>query len=555
MRYLTLNQSLLIAVLIALLPLGFISVSQGYINRGYAQSLVEESLTAASLATAAIQREPFVMAERQLEMLAKDKSVVNAGFDCSKQLERALGAQQMITNFVRSDATGRVQCSVLPVKGPVSFADEDWWKIASKTRQFSVSKPTTGIISGEQIVVAVRPVMTSGGKFDGLLTAGIKLSWMKDALKQTKLSDEAMTAITDENGALIVISEPSTLKKIVLGSSVAKPGNIVDDTGVQWTYAAAPLYGRQLHVVYAEPLSELTTFARNQFRADLLLPILALLLTSVAVWIGVNRLVVRWLREMAQLASQFTRGDYTGNRERFVGAPVEIASLSDDLHEMSAAISQRNDDLERALASTKMMAREVNHRVKNNLQMVMSLIALQSGHITDDEARLALDQTRSRIAALALIHRLLYDRGDQAETGMIDFSIIMPELCAQLDADAAVYGQTVDLNCTADHVVSSVDQAIPLTLFIVEAVTNAYRHAFPDDRKGNIWVNLGLEGNHARLTIKDDGVGFEKGNASTMGLILMDAFAVQLNGKLSTVTAPGDGVAISLVYEIAGTAD
>lgn len=555
MRYLTLNQSLFLAVLIALLPIGFISVTQGFINRGYAQSLVEETLTTASLATAAVQREPFAMAERQLEMLARDDDVRDITPKCPGQLERTLGSQEMLTNLIRSDASGRVQCSVLPVKGTVSFAVEEWWKIASKTSKFSVSKPTIGSVSGQQIFVAVHPLFTETGEFDGMITAGIRLEWMRDALQQTTLSDQALAAIADETGKIIVVAEPSSLKDVNVQSRFAKAEDVVDPKGVRWTYATAPLYDRKLHVVYAEPQSNLSAYARNQFRADLLIPILALLLTSVAVWIGVNRLVVRWLLELAKLANQFTRGEYTGNREQFAGAPVEIASLSDDMHSMSAAISERNRDLESALATTRSMAREVNHRVKNNLQMVMSLIALQSAQITDNEARLALDQTRARMGALALIHRLLYDYGNQAEQGMIDFHSIMPELCAQLVADAAIYGSEVDLHCTSDHVIGTVDQAIPLTLFIVEAVTNAYRHAFPDDRRGNLWVNLALAGEQAELTIRDDGIGFEGTSVGSMGMMLIEAFARQLNGKLTTNSAPGNGVEIKLSYDVARAAD
>ncbi len=551
MRYLTLNQSLFLAVLIALLPIGFISVTQGYINRQYAQTLVEESLTTASLATAAVQREPFAMAEQRLQMLARDDDVLNATPDCAGRLERALGSQEMIINLIRSDAAGRVQCSVLPVTEPVSLANMDWWKIASKTRQFSVSKPTIGAISKRQVILAIQPVFTDTGEFDGLITAGIRLSWMKDALQKTSLSDEALTGIADERGKIIVTAGPSSLKNVNVQPHLAKAANVVDDTGVRWTYATAPLYGRQLHVVYAEPQSKLSTFARNEFRADLLIPILALLLTSVAVWIGVNKLVVDWLRELAKLANQFTRGNYTGNPEKFARAPVEITSLSDDLHSMAAAVSQRNRDLESALATTKSMAREVNHRVKNNLQMVMSLIALQSAQITDNEAKIALDQTRARMGALALIHRLLYDHGNQSEQGLIDFHSIMPELCAQLVADAAIYGRTVDLHCTADHVVGTVDQAIPLTLFIVEAVTNGYRHAFPDDRKGDLWVNLALAGERAKLTIRDNGIGFENASVGSMGTMLMEAFARQLNGELTTNSSPETGVEINLVYDVA----
>ena len=549
MRHLTLNQSLLLAVLIALLPIAFISVTQGLVNRQYAQSLIEETLSTTALATAAVQREPFALAERRLEMMAKEESVINNSPDCSVRLASALGSQEMIVNMARSDSSGRVRCSVLPVDGAATFEDEAWWQVASKKKGFSVSAPLIGSISKQQILVAVHPLFNDAGDFDGMITAAIKTSWMKSALQKTTLSPDALAAIADGNGKIILSAKPSSLKSVNVKASFAKANSIVDTSGVRWTYSSAPLHNRQLHVVYAEPQTKLSAFARNQFRTDLLLPILALLLTSVAVWIGVNRLVVRWLRELAILANQFAQGNYTGDPTKFASAPIEITSLSEDMHGMAAAISQRSDDLAKAAATTKMMAREVNHRVKNNLQMVMSLIGLQAAQVKDDQARLVLDQTRVRMGALALIHRLLYDHGDQAEQGLIDMGQILPELCAQLRTDAMIYGRDVDLSCTTDRVVGPVDQAIPITLFIVEAVSNAYRHAFPDDRNGHIKITMERVDGTITLTIADNGIGFEpESSVGAMGTTLMDAFARQVNGKLTTNSTPNFGVEITLVY-------
>ncbi len=551
MRHLTLNQSLFLAVFIALLPIAFISVTQGLVNRQYAQSLIEETLSTTTLATAAVQREPFALAERRLEMLAKESSVINSTPDCSARLASALGSQEMIVNMARSDSSGRVRCSVLPVEGAATFKDEAWWQAASKSKRFSVSAPLIGSISKRQILVAIHPLFNDAGEFDGMITAAIQMSWMKEALQKTTLSPDALAAIADENGKIILSAELTSLKKVDVKSSFAKANSIVDASGVRWTYSSAPLHNQQLHVVYAEPQTKLSAFARNQFRTDLLLPILALLLTSVAVWIGVNRLVVRWLRELAILANQFARGNYTGDPTKFASAPVEINSLSDDMHGMAAAISQRSDDLAKAAATTKMMAREVNHRVKNNLQMVMSLIGLQAAQVKDDQARLVLDQTRVRMGALALIHRLLYDHGDQAEQGLIDMGQILPELCAQLRTDAMIYGKDVDLSCATQNVVGPVDQAIPITLFIVEAVSNAYLHAFPDDRRGHINVKLERAGKDVTLTIIDDGIGFESANSvSAMGTTLMEAFARQVNGELDISSTRDNGVEITLVYPL-----
>ena len=226
---------------------------------------------------------------------------------------------------------------------------------------------------------------------------------------------------------------------------------------------------------------------------------------------------------------------------RFEGAPIEIEALGTDLSRMASAISQRNEALEAAATVTKTMAREVNHRVKNNLQMVISLLELQSTQITDVSARFTLEQTRMRIGALALIYRLHYDVGALAEQGVMDLRVLFGELFKQLHM---TFGRpaSVRIAWQSDVETLAVDQAIPLALFLVEAVSNALRHAFPGSRAGLIDIHLRRDGDQLDLVITDDGIGYDPDVVGkSMGMELMRAFATQLDGYAEFTSAPAEG--------------
>jgi two-component sensor histidine kinase len=188
----------------------------------------------------------------------------------------------------------------------------------------------------------------------------------------------------------------------------------------------------------------------------------------------------------------------------------------------------------------------VHHRVKNNLQIITSLLTLQAGRVSEPWAREVLGQTRSRISALALIYRLLYQDDSENERGEVALDSLMSELCIQLRA-ANRDRPGVELQCdTLPHPIA-IDHAVPLALFVVEAVTNAYRHAFAPEDKGHIQLKVDHVGPEDILEISDNGRGFlQRADLGQMGSELMNAFATQVSGVLETQSKVGKGTTIRL---------
>jgi two-component sensor histidine kinase len=550
MRPVTLRNGLVLIVVAALLPIGTLSVAQALSSLRYSRTLIGSGLVTSALATAAQERDPLIIAKQVMLTLSENEAVRAGGAGCHEALKTGLGNTPALLNLARSDATGHVQCSVMPFDPALSFASEPWWQNGIKSRDFTVSAPVIGQISKKRILVGMQPVNSANGANNGAVTVAIDASWLEQSLANGEISRDAAIAIVDRNGAVILTNEARALPRFDLKAGDAAVAEAIANDGIAWMYAVAPLYDHELYVAYAEPTSNLMATALKQVRISLLLPIVALLLACLAIWFGTNRLVLRWLQSLRSLATQFAQGNFAGDPDRYERAPRELGLLSTDLHTMARAIETRDHALQAALDAKTALTHDIHHRVKNNLQIVSSLLNLQAGKISDPAAREALSQTRARIGALAQIHRLLYEESHDSDHGNVNIANLLNALCSQLRA--LHRGQNdVHLSCDAASQTVPINNAVPLTLLAVEAVTNAYRHGFLAHQSGTIILHFDVANGQATLSVTDDGNGFDSTKETgSMGRQLMDAFAQQLGGVLSIASAPGTGTgtSVTLVY-------
>jgi two-component sensor histidine kinase len=197
------------------------------------------------------------------------------------------------------------------------------------------------------------------------------------------------------------------------------------------------------------------------------------------------------------------------------------------------------------LAQKDALMREIHHRVKNNLQVISSLLNMQQRSLSDPAARAAMSDTRQRITALALIYRALYQGPDLKR---VDLRPFLEELTAQLVAGEMLHGPPVRTDLSVDALVIDPDRLAPLALFAVEAITNAQKHAF-SERGGVLKVNFTVRDDQAELEISDDGQpGDDALGRSGVGRTLMTAFARQLRGSAELIRNPQGGVTARLRF-------
>jgi two-component sensor histidine kinase len=208
--------------------------------------------------------------------------------------------------------------------------------------------------------------------------------------------------------------------------------------------------------------------------------------------------------------------------------------------------------LRESLAHKDALMREIHHRVKNNLQVISSLLNMQQRSLQDPAARAAMSDTRQRITALSLIYRALYQSPDLKR---VDVRQFLEELIAQLVAGDAAKGPLVRTELEADPLVIDPDKLAPLALWAVEAITNAQKHAF-EGRGGWLKVRFKVGGAESVLEVEDDGPGAdEKSTGQGVGRTLMTAFARQLRGQAEILRAESGGVIARLTFPTPEAAD
>ena len=198
--------------------------------------------------------------------------------------------------------------------------------------------------------------------------------------------------------------------------------------------------------------------------------------------------------------------------------------------------------LEGALQEKTILLNEVHHRVKNNLQVISSLLNLQASHTDDLRLRAALGESQSRVRAMALTHQLLYERKDYSR---IDLGEYLERLVQSLAGSYHEARAQVALTRVLPDERQFVDfeRAISCGLVVNELVTNAFKHAFPDGSGGEIRIELQAADRDLILTVADDGVGmpedFDLANVRSLGLQLVSLFAEQIGGRFSIEPRPG----------------
>ncbi len=195
-----------------------------------------------------------------------------------------------------------------------------------------------------------------------------------------------------------------------------------------------------------------------------------------------------------------------------------------------------------SLAEKGILLKEIHHRVKNNLQIVSSLLHLQASQVQDAKIVEALRDSQNRIRSMALIHEKLYGSQDLAQ---IDFAEYVRNLATFLFRSYQIYADTVKLDVVADAPVRlTIDTAIPCGLIVNELISNALKHAFPQRRGGTIRVTLGkLDDGKLRLRVSDDGVGLAQtidvAQTQSLGLQLVKTLVDQLGGTLDVTRNGG----------------
>ena len=269
--------------------------------------------------------------------------------------------------------------------------------------------------------------------------------------------------------------------------------------------------------------------------STLLFPFLMWLVGIIVAVISLNRLVLRHISDLGRRMRRFATYRDVESSEKIDDAPSEIQTINETFEAMADQLLRDEADLENAVFEREVLLKEVHHRVKNNLQLISSIINMQVRQVASPEAVAALRQFQDRVTSLASVHRALYQ---EPSLTRIRFDVLLSDLVAQVNA-VGTAGQTpVEIELDLDPVTLLPDQTSPLAMVTTEALSNAFKYGGPGrDGVFRLKVHLKeiIDGSttHLRLSIENS-VDPEARNEPGTGLgkRLILAFSSQLDGDL-----------------------
>ena len=279
---------------------------------------------------------------------------------------------------------------------------------------------------------------------------------------------------------------------------------------------------------------------------SILLPLLAWLVAWAAIWFAVDGVVIRWLLYLDRIASIYARGRFTVRPVAADRAPAEIRALAQTLDSMATALVARDETLRENMAQKDALMREIHHRVKNNLQVITSLLNMQQRALKDPggEGGHVRHPPAHHRARPDLPRPLPEPRPAPGGRAPVPGGADRPDGHGR----GCGGGSRVRSEFEADDLEIDPDKLAPLALFAVEALTNARKHAYPDG-EGVVRIRFKVTGDDAMLEISDDGQGDPSlGGEAGVGRTLMTAFARQLRGRVEFISDEGCGLCVRLTF-------
>ncbi|MBA4240862.1 MAG: hypothetical protein C0448_09045 [Sphingobacteriaceae bacterium] len=215
---------------------------------------------------------------------------------------------------------------------------------------------------------------------------------------------------------------------------------------------------------------------------------------------------------------------------------VEVSGIGFDITENKI----NEEKITQSLKEKDVLLKEVHHRVKNNMQVISSILNLQSSYVKDTYALNLLKECQNRIKSMAFIHESLYQTKNFES---VNFSEYVTTLSKNLVHTYSINTKKVKLILTLDNLFLSLDASIPCGLIINEIISNSLKYAFPDNRDGIIFVNLRVVKNKVSIEVGDNGIGIPDSvdvkNTQTLGLQLVDTLVEQINGTIKLTRNKG----------------
>jgi two-component sensor histidine kinase len=428
----------------------------------------------------------------------------------------------------------------------MGFADRELFRSVQQSRVLTVGAHIASRITTHTVVPIGLPIVQDG-QFRGMCSIGLSLRGLAEQLAAPQSAGPAGVALVDRDGAplggdqrsVAALPVASRLAGAIASRQTTFAGYA--QNGATYDYAIRPLAGGTLFAVGTVPVDRgFAALLLEWWEFGLILIASGVLLSALG--LGAERWCVQPLRAIQDFAGRVARGDMAAFEPPRWWSP-EMKSVAARVNDMAVAIASREHELKAGLEQRDHMLREIHHRVKNNLQMISSLLNLQAGEIRSPRIRRFFGDAQNRVLTLSILHRHLYERSSWS---LVDFQQFISDLVRQISvARPGVDRPQPRYQIRAPIMAVGPDLAIPVGLIVTEAVGRALNHDFSSVAVPEIRIEAHEKGDEVELVIEDNGLdppAVPPGsvNRGSFGLTLIRGLAMQLGGEV-TMSRRGDG--------------
>ncbi|WP_255012830.1 sensor histidine kinase [Roseovarius sp. M141] len=526
---------------LALLPLGIIAVAQTQRAVNTARDTYRASLSAQTSRLAQPEREVIQSAQGITQGLA-DALVVLGPTDavCADLMRYSASRNDQVVFLGFIDVNRRSDCNNFGKS--YDFSGIESLRNAMKRGAFSISYNPSGGASGKPVVIVQQPVFSA----QGILKGYVNLSVLTEALvarrKADRMAENAVIVTFNDRGQILTSDRPADQLDAFLPSETELADLVgggkqlfTEETrsGATREFAVVPIVEGRAYALGSWDPARPQVRERAFATLTLLFPLLMWLISLVVALVAIRLQVIRPVRILGRQMRDFAEGRRVFHNEALESAPSELREIGETFASMAQKVIRDEADLENTVHERDVLIKEVHHRVKNNLQLMSSILSMQARTAPTPDTRSALRKVQDRLTSLAAVHRGLY------ETPMVSqvrVDILLDDLLRQLATLSGGASAPLDVDFDLQPVVLVPDQAGPLAMLAAEGFTNALKYggAGPDGRRV-IRVRLRPDPDLPDMVL------FEIANTVTsdvpgeteqgLGLKLIHAFCAQLDGR------------------------
>ena len=513
---------------LAMLPAGAIAMQVGLNAVAARESAYEETLSRRALQSVVVTRGTIDEVREILRVLAASPSMqeIQRG-DCHAWLGGVIQRYTYLSSLAVIDNSGRVLCSMpaapMNFRAPISTPRQR----AIVRDGFAMGFVAHGSLSHQPVLAATEPIHNAAGDRIGFIGAAIPVPALVRLLDRTRALYGARSALVDSSGLIFAQSTSDSEVRPDLPSAAQIRNHFGPDPSFVPVRSGgaviAPVSAPDLYAVMSWPSDQPAWRRALALGISLTAPLLIWLLAMAAGWFAIEIFVTRPLSDLERAARAYARGEDVTEGEALANAPEEIRSLRRTTAAMAKTLRGREGRLVEALSEERALLREVHHRVKNNLQMVASLLSIQARGAKDESESWGLARAHDRVQLLALVHQHIYA---SRELRAVRLDVLIAEIARQLVQARGSQCKELRLVLHLGSAQSDTDHAMSFAFLVGEAISNALDSATGAQELA-LWLEQDEEG-EIRFAIDFD----SDATISEPGARLVDAFARQLGANV-----------------------